>query len=146
MTRSPKMLTSEEAMRRALVWNFVAAGAVAVGGAAVGGLLVGGIGVVSGLIGGAIAALLAGLTGLSILISGRYAGTPGYVLTFAALIMGGWFVKIVVFLAIALALRGQPWVQPTVLFLTVIVAVLVSLAVDAVVIMKSRVLYVSDVG
>ena len=45
----------------------------------------------------------------------------------------------------AVWLRGQAWLDPTVFFVTVIVAVIGSLVLDSVAVARTRVPYVSDV-
>ncbi len=60
--------------------------------------------------------------------------------------LGGWLVKFVVFLVLLLSLRGQPWIQPTVFFLAVVVAVLSALAVDVVTLIRMRIPHVSDIS
>ena len=59
--------------------------------------------------------------------------------------LGGWIVKFVLFLVLAVVLRGQPWINPTVLFLSLIAGVIGSLVVDMIVIFRSRMPYASDV-
>ncbi len=131
--------------KRILVYGAILAGAIAVVGSVVGFLVAGGPGVVSALIGTAIALVFLGITSASILIATRVAGgdmlNPGYF----GIVMGAWLVKFIVFFVILVLLRGQPWVQPIVLFLSLIVAVIGTLAVDLVVIARSRLSYVSDV-
>ena len=41
-------------------------------------------------------------------------------------------------------LRGQPWLNPTVFFVAVVVSILTSLAIDVVVMLRMRVPYVGD--
>lgn len=146
MTGHPQTLTPAQVMQRAMLWNLVASGAVAVIGAVVGGLVAGAMGAISGLIGGAIAAALSAITATSVRIAGRRATGPEHALVFIGLITVGWLVKLIVFVVLAIVLRGQPWIQPTVLFLTVIVAIVISLVVELVIVAKSRVLYVPDAG
>lgn len=131
--------------RRILVYGAILAGGIAVVGSVVGLLVAGGAGVLSALIGTAIALVFLGITSASILIATRVAGgdmlNPGYF----GIVMGAWLVKFIVFFVILLLLKGQPWVQSTVLFLSLIVAIIGTLTVDLVVIARSRLPYVSDV-
>jgi membrane-bound metal-dependent hydrolase YbcI (DUF457 family) len=60
-------------------------------------------------------------------------------------VLGGWILKFVVFIVALLLLRGQPWLDPTVFFVAVVVSVLASLVVDVVVLTRMRVPHVSDV-
>ena len=70
---------------------------------------------------------------LSILIANRWYGDDLYVPVFFGIVLGGWILKFVVFIVVLLVLRGQPWVDPTVFFVSVVVSVLASLVVDVVV-------------
>ena len=124
--------------------GFLAIG-IGVVGAIVGGLVAGGQGVVSALLGTVISVVFMGITAGSILLANRYASGDAGVGVFFAIVLGGWLLKFVVFLVLVLLLRDQPWVQPLVLFLSIIAGVIGSLVVDVVVVMKSRMTYVSDV-
>ena len=64
---------------------------------------------------------------------------------FFGIVLGGWILKFVVFIVVLLVLRGQPWVDPDVFFVAVVVSVLASLVVDVVVLLRMRVPHVSDV-
>ena len=46
---------------------------------------------------------------------------------------------LLLFLVAMLVLRGQPWVQPMVLFLAIVATVLGSLAVDVIVVTRARI-------
>jgi hypothetical protein len=131
-------------LQRAMRWDFVAAAIVAAGGAVLGGLFAGAIGAVSGVIGGAVVAALTAITASAIHIAGRRATGPENAVVFIALVAGSWLIKLIVFIALAITLRGQSWIQPTTLFLTIIVGVAVSLVVEVVIVARSRVLYVPD--
>jgi hypothetical protein len=58
---------------------------------------------------------------------------------FFAVVLGGWLVKMVLFLVAMFLLRDLPWVQPVVLFLAIVATVIGSLAVDVVVVSKARI-------
>jgi hypothetical protein len=64
---------------------------------------------------------------------------------FFAVVLGGWIVKFILFLVLALLLKDQPWINPVVLFLSIIAGVLVSLVLDVIIVSRSRMLYASDV-
>lgn len=138
--------TSIPILRRTLVYGGILALVIAVVGASAGGVLAGGAGVVSALIGTAMAVAFMGITAASIMLANRFAGTEAAVGAFFAIVLGGWLVKFVVFLVLVVLLKGQPWIQPVVFFLSIIAGVVGSLVVDAVVVMKSRMAYVSDVA
>lgn len=96
-----------------------------------------------GLVGGALGALIAGvffgLTVGSITFANRFIENPNYLVIFFVLVAGGWVLKFVLFIVAVLLLRGQPWLEPKVLFFSLIAGVLVSLVIDAFVMLKSRI-------
>lgn len=143
-TRPPQP-TSVPVLRRILVYGSFLAGGIALVGAVIGGLVAGGSGVVSALIGTLMAVVFMGITAGSILLANRFAGTSAAIGAFFGIVMGGWLVKFVVFLLLMVLLKDQPWIQPVVLFLSIIAGVVGSLLVDVFVLMKSRMPYVSDV-
>lgn len=123
-------------LRRALVFGAWFAIALAVIGSLIGFFVAGSVGVVSALIGAVMAAVFLGITAGSILLASRYD-----VLAFFGIVMGAWLLKFVLFLVLALALRDQPWIDATVMFLTLVVGVVGTLIVDMVVVAKSRMPY-----
>jgi hypothetical protein len=131
--------------RQILIYGSILALAIAVVGAILGGIFAGGSGVVSALIGTAMALAFMGITAGSILFANRFAGRESAIGMFFGIVMGGWLLKFILFLVLVVLLKDQPWVAPVVLFLSIIAGVVGSLVVDVVVIMKSRVAYVSDV-
>jgi len=141
----PAQPTSIPVLRRILVYGGWLALAIAVIGAALGGIFAGQIGIVSALIGTAMAVVFMGITAGSILLANHFAGRESAIGAFFGIVMGGWLLKFVVFLVLMFLLRDQPWISPIVLFLSIIAGVLGSLVVDTVVVMKSRMSYVSDV-
>jgi hypothetical protein len=131
--------------RQILIYGSILAIAIAVVGAILGGIFAGSSGVVSALIGTAMALAFMGITAGSILFANRFAGRESAIGLFFGIVMGGWLLKFILFLVLVVLLKDQPWVAPVVLFLSIIAGVVGSLVVDVVVIMKSRVAYVSDV-
>jgi len=85
------------------------------------------------------------ITATSILLANRFAGSDLFVGLFFGIVLGGWLLKFVLFIVLAVVLRDQPWITPTVLFLSLVVGVIGSLAVDVIVVFRSRVPYASDV-
>jgi hypothetical protein len=126
-------------MRAALKWDSIAVGAIAVVAVVLGWIFAGGVGVTSALLGAAIGLVYLGITLLSILYANRFSGGELFAGIFFAIVLGGWILKFIVFIVIAVLLRHQPWVNSYVLFLSVIAAVLASLVVDAVVVIRSRI-------
>ncbi|CAB4625357.1 unannotated protein [freshwater metagenome] len=101
----------------------------------VGGYFVEGInGVVSALIGSALAFLFGSLTVISMLI-GRKLSLAG----FFGVVMGGWLVKLIGFALLARALQGAEFVNGPVLFLTLVAAILGSLVIDSIAVLSARI-------
>ena len=143
MTASP--ISSTPILRTVLVWSGTVTAILAVVGAVVGYLVAGTTGLWSALLGVLVAAVFLAITGASILIANRWYGNDLYVPVFFGIVMGGWILKFVVFIAILFVLRGQPWIEPGVFFVAAVVSVLASLAVDVVVMLRMRIPHVSDV-
>ena len=137
--------TSTPVLKDVLKYGLIIAAVIAVVGMVLGGIFAGWIGVVSALIGTVMAAVFLGITALSILIANRFIGSDLFVGLFFGIVMGGWIVKFVLFLVLAILLRDQPWINPVVLFLSLIAGVIGSLVVDMIVVFRSRVPYASDV-
>lgn len=128
-------------LRRALLVGGVFAALLAAVAATVGFLIADGPGLVSGLLGAVIAGVFLGITAVSILLASRYD-----ILAFFGIVMGAWLLKFVLFIVLAVALRDQPFIEPTVLFITLVAGVIGTLVIDVVVVAKSRLPYVSDIA
>ncbi|WP_345802014.1 hypothetical protein AAIB33_02595 [Microbacterium sp. AZCO] len=142
---SPSQISSTPILRTTLKWSGIVTGVLAVLAAVIGFLVAGTTGLWSALAGVLIAAVFLAITGASILIANRWFGDDLYVPIFFGIVLGGWILKFVVFIVALLLLRGQPWIDPTVFFVSVVVSVLASLVVDVVVLLRLRVPYASDV-
>jgi hypothetical protein len=128
-----------------LVWSAVITGILAVVGAVIGYLVAGPTGLASALVGVLLAGLFLGMTALIILVAGRLPPGPAQIPTFFGIVLGGWVIKLVVFIVALLLLRGQPWIEPFIFFFSVLVSVIASLVVDLVVMARARVPYVGDI-
>lgn len=137
-------MKSTAVFRTILVWGGLLALGIAVVGGGVGFLVDGGRGLVSALIGTAMSAVFLGITGGSILFANRFFGRDLYVPIFFGVVLGGWIVKFIVFLVLVVVLKEQPWLNLTVLFLSILASVIGGLVIDVVVIARSRIPYVSD--
>ena len=137
-------VSSTPVLRTALTWGGIVAGVLAVAGAVVGFLVSGGDGLASALAGVVVAFVFLGITAASILIANRWFGDDLYVPIFFGIVLGGWILKLVLFIVALLILRGQPWVVPGVFFVALVVSVIAALAVDVVVLLRSRIPAVSD--
>lgn len=136
--------SSNVPLRRILILASIFAGIVAVVAAVIGFVVSGGEGVAGALVGAVLALLFSGVTAASILFANRFHRSEQYLAIFFGVVLGGWIVKFVLFLVAAFVLRDQPWLDPTVLFLTMVVSVIGSLVIDVVVIGRSRIPVVSD--
>lgn len=132
-------------MKKVLVYGGVLALVIAVIGSIVGGIVAGGVGVVSALIGTAMAAIFLGITAGSILFATRLTKTGVFSALFFGIVMGAWLLKFIVFLVLVFLLKDQPFIHPMVLFVTIVAAVVGSLVVDLLAVSRSRIPYVSDV-
>lgn len=137
--------TSQPLLRRAVRWGLIAGAGVLVVMGGIGFLVSGQPGLVGALLGSAFGVIFLGMTAGSILIANRYVASDFFVVLFFSVVLGSWILKFVLFIIAALLLRDQPWLDPTMLFLGVIAAVIVSLVIDMIVLVKTRLPYVSDV-
>ncbi|AZZ49177.1 hypothetical protein C5C31_01205 [Rathayibacter rathayi] len=128
-------------LRRALVVGGLFVLALAVLGTVVGGIAAGREGAVGALLGAIVGGVMVLLTAASILVANRL-DIGG----FFAVVLGTWLAKFVLFVIAALVLRGQPWLDSTAMFVTIIVAVLGSLVIDVLVVSRSRLPNVSDIA
>jgi len=143
---SRRPMSSTPVLRTTLIWSAVATLALAVLGAIIGFAIDGASGLVSALMAILLAAIFLAITGISILIANRWYGDDLYTPIFFGLVLGGWIVKFVVFIVVLLLLRGQPWLNPTIFFVSLVASVITSLVIDVVVLTKMRIPHVSDVS
>jgi hypothetical protein len=115
--------------------------AIAVIGGGLGFLFAGTNGLVSAVIGTALAVLFASITAASIIGAMRFD-----IAAFFGIVMGAWLMKIIVFIVILALLRDAPFVQTMVLFLTVIAGAVGTMLIDVIVVFKSRLGYASNVA
>lgn len=132
--------SSTPVLIRTLRLGFIVASGVALLAAVAGFFFAGWVGVISAVVGAAVAAVFLGITAASILVANRFD-----IAAFFAIVLGSWLVKFALFLMLAFALRGQTWISAPVLFLTLIAGATGSLVVDVVVVARTRVPHVSDI-
>ncbi|ALJ21167.1 hypothetical protein [Microbacterium sp. No. 7] len=137
---------STHVLRTTLRWTALGSAVLAVAGAVVGYLVAGWPGVWSALVAIVLAAVFLGMTGASIVIANRWYGDPLFTPIFFGAVMGGWIVKFVLFIVALFVLRDQPWLQPGVFAVALILSVLLSLVIDVVVMTRMRLPNVSDVS
>lgn len=141
---SPSPVSSNPILRKTLLWSALSMVVLAILAGVIGLLVGGGEGLVSGLLGVVLAMLFLGITALSILIANRWFGDPLYVQLFFAIVLGGWLLKLGLFVVIMIVLSGQPWVHPMVFFLSIVTGVVATLVIDVIVITRMRLPNVSD--
>ena len=132
-------------LARALVYGAILTVAIAVIGSVVGYLIAGSAGLVSALIGAGLTALFMGFTALSIVLAARVTHGEASSTLFFGIVLGVWLLKFVVFIVILVLLRNQPFIEPLILFFSILVAVIGSLVVDVVAYIGARVPYVGDI-
>jgi hypothetical protein len=112
---------------------------VVVGGT-IGFLVDGTDGLVSVLLGTAVAILFSAVTAASMIVAVKF-----QLAVFFGIVMGSWLLKMVLFIVALLVLRDLSFINPVALFISLVVAIVGTVAIDTLVVTKSRVGYVSDV-
>jgi hypothetical protein len=107
---------------------------VAAVGSLIGYLLVGTDGVLTALIGAAIALVFTSMTILSVLIGARLPLGGFY-----GLVLGGWLLKVVLFAVLMAALQRMDFIHGPTLFFAIVISVLGSLGIDSWVVLRSRI-------
>lgn len=143
---SPSPVSSTPILRRTLIWSAISAGVLAVVAGGLGFAVAGVNGLWSGLLGVLLAVVFLGITGGSILFANRWFGDPIYVQLFFAIVLGGWLLKLGIFVVVMIVLSGQPWIVPMVFFLSIVAGVAMSLVVDVIVLTQMRLPNVSDIS
>ncbi|MCB1273825.1 MAG: 3-oxoacyl-ACP reductase [Leucobacter sp.] len=138
------MPSSQPVLLRALKWGAIATAVLLIVCGGIGWWIAGAPGLVGGVLGAAFAGVFLGLTIGSIAFANRFIGSELYVPLFFGIVVGGWVLKFVAFIVAAVLLRDQPWLEPKILFFSLVAGVIVSLTVDAFIMTKSRLLYASD--
>ncbi|MDF2045204.1 hypothetical protein [Microbacterium sp. Kw_RZR3] len=138
--------SSTPVLRTALVWGGIVTVVLLVVGAVVGFAVGGAGGLGSALSGVAVSAVFLAVTAASILIANRWFGDPLYVPIFFGIVLGGWLLKLVLFIVAIVVLREQAWVSPVIFYVALVVSVVASLVVDVVVLLRMRIPSVSDVS
>jgi hypothetical protein len=138
-------MKSSAILGRALAYGAILTVTIAVIGSFIGFLVAGSSGLISALIGAGLTALFMGFTAGSIVLASRATnGDPSSTLFFG-IVLGVWLIKFIVFIAILVILRGQPFLEPIVFFFAMIAAVIGSLVVDVLAFVRARESYVPGV-
>ena len=142
---APRPSTAAPVLRRALVYGAGLSFAIVIIGSVIGALVAGLPGTLSALIGAGMGFVFLGLTAASILLADRVTGSDLLSPAYFGIVIGAWMLKFIVFIALVFALRDATFVDPVVLFVTLVAAVISGLISDMVAVTRSRVPYVSDV-
>ena len=126
--------TSSQLFRTVLIQGAILTCAIAI----LGGLLalwaVGMPGLISALIGSAIALSFTSLTAIAVWVGGKLPLGGFY-----GLVLGGWLAKVIVFVLILSVLNRVDGLHRPTIFFTIVASVLGGLAIDAVAVLRSRV-------
>lgn len=135
-------MSPQAVIRKAVFWGVIWTSLVTIIASVAGALVADLAGMLGALLGGGIGFVFLALTPLSI-IWGLKAG-KGNVLEpgFFAVVLGIWLGKFVLFLALVFWLGDLDWAHRETLFLTIVASLLVGLATDVVVVIRSRMPYV----
>lgn len=123
--------------RNVLVLGLALAAAIAVVGAVIGWLAADMPGVWGALIGAAMAGVFLSVTALTMFL-----GRSMSMLGLSGMLMGGFFVKLILFMVVGKLLGGSPDIDGLTLFFTLVAAVIGTAVTDAVTIHKARIPYV----
>lgn len=135
------MPSSQPMLLRGVRWGIIATVAAMIVFAVIGYLVSESRGLVGGLIGAAIGGAMLLATVGSIAFGNRFVRSPMYLQIFMGIVLGAWVLKLVGFVVAALLLRDQPWLDPTILFISLVATVLVSIVLDVIIVAKARVPY-----
>jgi hypothetical protein len=128
------MNSVSQLFKRVLLLGVALISAIALVGSVAGFLAFGIKGLVSALIGAAMATLFVSLTAASVWFASKLS-----LAGFFGVVLGGWLVKMVSFLVLVIFLRKSEFIVGGVLFFTLVAAVIGSLTVDAWVFARSRI-------
>jgi hypothetical protein len=131
-------MTAAPLLKRALVYGGLLAAGIAVVGGIIGYLVDGVPGMLGALVGAAMTALFLGLTAVTILVASRVSKGELFSPAFFGIVMGGWLLKLLLFLGIVVLLAQADFLNPMVMFVTIVVAVLGSLVVDVLAFVRTR--------
>jgi hypothetical protein len=112
---------------------------VVVGGT-IGYLAAGSDGLISVLLGTAVALAFSAVTAVSMIIAIKFE-----IAAFFGIVMGSWLLKMVLFIVALVLLRDQSFINTVALFISLVVAIVGTVAIDTIVVTRSRMSYVSDV-
>lgn len=125
---------SEQLFSRILKQGAMLIGAIALLGGVIGFFVASVAGLVSALIGAAMALVFVSMTALSVWLGGKLS-LGG----FFGVVLGGWIAKLLMFIGLVLLLKGAAFIVGPILFICIVISVIGSLALDAIVVLKTRI-------
>jgi hypothetical protein len=125
---------SEQLFTKILKQGTLLIGGIALLGGVIGFLVASLAGLVSALIGAGMALLFVSMTALSVWLGGKLS-LGG----FFGVVLGGWIFKLLLFIGLVLVLKGADFIVGPILFICIVVSVIGSLALDAIVVLKTRI-------
>ena len=131
--------SSSKLFSRVLTLGSALIGAIAIIGGILGFLIAGVAGLTSALIGASLTLVFVSLTVASVWLGGKLP-LGG----FFGILLGGWLIKIIGFAFVISALKGAEFINGPVLFFTLVAAILGTLAVDSVLVLKARIPVIGD--
>lgn len=140
MSTENSVPSSVPIMQTVLRWSIFLTIAVAVLGGIVGWFVAGWSGVWSAVIAAGVVLLFTAVTAVSIIFAAKMPSTY-----FMAVILGAWLLKLVAFIGVLAIVRAFDFTHDWMLWGTMLVALVGALAIDVVVVLRSRQPYVSDV-
>jgi hypothetical protein len=126
--------TSSQLFRIVLIQGAILTCAIAIVGGLLALLAVGMPGLISALIGSAIALSFTSLTAIAVWVGGRLPLGGFY-----GLVLGGWLAKVIIFVLILSVLNRVEGLNRPTIFFTIVASVLGGLTIDAVAVLRSRV-------
>jgi energy-converting hydrogenase Eha subunit B len=129
-----KATTSKELFRKVLVQSAFLTAVIALLSSVLGGVFAGQSGLISGLIGALMTLIFSSLTVLSVWFGGRLS-LGG----FFAVVLGGWVLKLIIFIAIVATLKGAEFINGPVLFFSLVASILSTLTLEALTVLRSRI-------
>lgn len=136
-TRS--MPTSQPVLLRALRWGFAVTGVLVAAFAVIGWLVSESPGLWGGIIGAGLGGLFLLMTVGSIAFANRFVERDFYITAFFGIVLGSWVFKFILFILAVVLLRDREWLDTRVMFFGVIASVFASLALDVIIIVRSRI-------
>ncbi|MEY3846458.1 MAG: hypothetical protein RJA66_725 [Actinomycetota bacterium] len=130
----PSATSTSEVFANVLKQGLILVGVIALVGGGLGLAFAGINGLISGLIGAALALLFSSLTALSVKFGGKLS-LGG----FFGVVLGGWIVKLLGFIFLIALLKGATFIAGPVLFFTLVASILGTLVIDSLIVLRSRI-------